>query len=74
MYEVLTAEWSVEKLVPGGVLIWHLAMRSNPPGDSSGTGKLPSWMRLAMRGITPGGSESNSGFCSVGAWRWGLTR
>jgi len=31
-------------------------------------------MRLAMRGISPGGSESNSGVCTIGAWRWGLTR
>jgi len=74
MYGVLTAEWSVEKSVPSGVLIWRLVAGSNPPGDSSRIAKLPSWMRLAMRSIPPGGSESNSGVCSVGAWWWGLTR
>jgi len=56
----LTVEWSVDKSTPDEVLIWRLAVGSNPPGDSSSTGDLYSGRRLAVKGIPPGGSE-NSG-------------
>jgi len=67
-------EWSVEKSVSNGVLIWRLAAGFNLSGESSSTGGLHSGRHLAVRGILPGGRENNSGVWSVGAWRWGLNR
>jgi len=60
-------EWSVEKSVSNGVLIWRLAAGFNPPDESSSTGGLHSGRRLAVRGIPPGGRENSSGIWSVGA-------
>jgi len=56
----LTTEWSVDKSVHDEVLIWRLAVGSNPPGGSNSIGDLYSGRRLTVRGILPGGSE-NSG-------------
>jgi len=55
----LTAEWSVDKSVHDEVLIWRLAVGSNPPGGSNSTGDLYSGRRLAVRGIPLGGSETS---------------
>jgi len=61
MYGDLTVEWSVEKSIPDEVLVWRLAAGFNLPGDSNRTGNLHGGRRLAMRCISPGGSESSSG-------------
>jgi len=67
-------EWSVEKSASDEVLIWRLAMGSNPPSDSSSIRDLYSGRCLAVRGISPSGSENNSRVWSGSAWWWGLTR